>query len=183
MKKLLLQLFAASTLCALLAVQGISTSSLGYCKEAAAALPAQFAATDVFGLRAAVPDGVSWVYAPGKLDQVISADLDCDGEEELVGVTESNEIYYSDDFLTWNSLPGRLGQITAGYFDDDCYEDLAGVTDSGDIYYTVDLTTWYQIPGKLGQVSGGDFDNDGRDELVGVTKSGQIYYLLDHLAP
>jgi len=130
----------------------------------------------------AQPLAVDWIQAPGKLDQVAVGDFNCDGvRDELVGVTESNQIYYSEDFLNWSRVPGTLGQIAVGDFDGDGCDDLAGVTDSGDVYFTVDMDNWTNVPGKLGQVMAGDFDNDGKDELVGVTKSGQIYYLLDDL--
>jgi len=130
----------------------------------------------------AQPISVDWINAPGKLDQVAVGDFNCDGvRDELVGVTESNEIYYSGDFLNWSLVPGILGQITTGDFDGNGCDDLAGVTDSGDIYFSLDMENWTNVPGKLSQVMAGDFNHDGIDELVGVTKSGQVYYLLDDL--
>lgn len=135
-----------------------------------------------YGDAYAAPVSVDWIYAPGKIDQVAVGDFNCDGvRDELVGVTESNDIYYSGDLLTWSLVPGYLGQITVGDFDGNGCDDLAGVTDSGDIYFSLDMQNWNNIPGKLGQVMAGDFNHDGKDELVGVTKSGQVYYFLDDL--
>jgi len=173
-----------------LGMQLLASANRGFCQDVSALIP-QF---DQLwqGYAGAQPVSVDWIYAPGKLDQIAAADFDCDGyRDELLGVTESNEIYYSLDRVDWLPLPGFLGQITVGDFDGDgCVDDLAGVTDSGDIYFSLvtfvdpdslEISDWTNVPGKLGQVMAGDFNQDGKDELVGVTKSGQIYYFLGDL--
>ncbi|NCA70073.1 MAG: hypothetical protein EOM91_08190 [Sphingobacteriia bacterium] len=121
----------------------------------------------------------SWQAVPGRLEQLILADLDGDGLDDLVGLNAAGEIFHSLDLTSWQALPGILAQLLAGDLDGDGHQDLIGINAEGQIYFTTDLQTWSWIPGTLARLTVGHLDADGQADLVGLNMDGQIYVSTD----
>lgn len=121
----------------------------------------------------------TWQQLPGALAQVASGDLNGDGNYDIFGLTDSGQIYHTQDLTNWQWLPGQLSQIAACDLDGDQLQDLLGVTSEGFIYYTLDVVNWQVMPGLLKQLTCADLDGDGFGDVAGVTPSGDIYYTVD----
>jgi len=122
-----------------------------------------------------------WRHLPGYLAQIAAADINGDYIDEIFGLTDRGEIFYTNDLLpNWQLVPGVLSQIAACDLNGDGIADLVGVASDGHIYYTVDKVNWQTMPGVLNQLTCGDLDGDGFDDIAGVTSTDDIYYTLDN---
>lgn len=121
-----------------------------------------------------------WRHFPGYLAQIATADIDGDFIDEIFGLTERGEIYYTNDLLpAWQWMPGILNQIAACDLNGDGISDLVGIAPDGNIYYTVDKLNWQWLMGTLSQLTCADVNGDGLGDIVGVTAAEDIYCTLD----
>lgn len=120
-----------------------------------------------------------WQHLPGRFAQIATADIDGDFVDEIFGLTDSGEIYYTSDLLpAWQWLPGVLSQLATCDLNGDGIADLVGIAPDGYLYYTVDRLNWQWMPGILSQLTCADINGDGLGEVAGVTSTGEIFYSL-----
>jgi hypothetical protein len=81
----------------------------------------------------------------GTLSQLVAADLNGDGRDDLAGINSAGQIYYTTDLTSWYWIPGTLSQLVAADLNGDGRGDLAGINSAAQIYYTTDLTSWYWL--------------------------------------
>jgi hypothetical protein len=114
----------------------------------------------------------------GDANRILAGDVDNDGVENLIRITDLSEVRSTGDFASWTQIPGILDQLVVGDFDNDGQvDDLAGLTASGAVFYTTDLTNWTRIPGVMMSLLCGDLDGDGyKDDLIGLNAGGKISY-------
>lgn len=117
----------------------------------------------------------AWTAYSGTLKQVIAADLNGDGNDDVVGVNFSGEIWYNLG-QGWVKIPGTLKQLAAGDVNGDGLDDIVGVNPQGSIWYTTNRNTWTRIPGELSQVAVGDISGDARADVAGVSTNGTVWY-------
>jgi hypothetical protein len=122
-----------------------------------------------------------WQNLPGRLAQIAAADIDGDFVEEIFGITDGGEIYYTNDLLPgWQWMPGVLSQLAVCDLNGDDIADLVGIGPDGSIYYTLDRLNWKWMPGMLSQLTCADINGDGLGDVAGVTSTKDIFYSLDN---
>jgi exo-beta-1,3-glucanase (GH17 family) len=123
--------------------------------------------------------GIGWTAASVTAGTNAAATAAAYVNNDVVGVTPKEQIFYALGNEGWQYLWGRLAQIAGGDVNGDGRDDIVGLTVTGGIYYTENVADWHWVPGVLSQMDVCDLNGDGREDLVGVTLEGEIYYSLD----
>ncbi|MEM7157091.1 MAG: VCBS repeat-containing protein [Myxococcota bacterium] len=122
-----------------------------------------------------------WTFSPNGSAQVLKADLDCDGRDELLWAAESGEVLkysapWQDPFALTEPEPTTMW---VGDFDGDGFHDLATQRREGDQLelqirtgHGADATLTFDADGNWSRAHVADLDADGRDDLLFVSDEG-----------
>ncbi len=136
----------------------------------------------------------TWNNIPGYLSQVVIADMDGDGRDDIVGSANSSGwVYMTTDLgQNWKWEGGQLKTLAVADINGDSRLDILGCTNNAEVWYTLNAMDtepiWYYMSGNLTKLVVADTDNDGKKEVFGINENGEgelkgsIWYTLNPTA-